>query len=82
MTFLYVLLGINYIVAIFLLWQITDNDVWAHMVRDIKSTRDLAEQAKFNNDAPLVRKIFCWALLFPGIGLVFLFMIIKNMSNR
>jgi len=72
------ILVINYLVAFCVLWCITNDDIWSMIVRDMKFGQDLVEQQKITQSQDLIRKIFCWLLIIPGVGLIMLFTMLKQ----
>jgi hypothetical protein len=69
---------INYLVALYMLWCITNDDIWSMIVRDMKFGQDLVEQQKITQSQDLMRKIFCWLLIIPGVGIIMLFIMLKQ----
>ena len=72
------LLVINYLTAIFMLWCVTNDDIWSMIVRDMKFGKDLVEQQKITKSQDVSRKIVCWVLIVPGVGLILLVIMLKQ----
>jgi hypothetical protein len=67
--------------ALFLVSMIGNDDVWNMVIRDLKFGKDLTEQQDITRNNQLLRKIFGWILIIPGVGLVMLFVAIKNIMR-
>lgn len=65
-----ILLIINYLAALHILRIITDDATWSALMRDTKLGKDLAEQRKITKNEKPVRRMLCWLLIIPGIGMI------------
>ena len=75
------LLIINYIFAAFILMNITNDDIWNKFLTILLEDKELEEQQQLMLHSVMIRRILCWILIIPGIGLILLLILI-NLLNK
>lgn len=79
---IHIALIVNYAIAFYMLWVLTNDDIWSTIMRDMKFGKDLTEQQRITETEQLMRKVFCWLMIIPGAGILMLINMIRGIFDR
>lgn len=81
MSLVHILIVVNYVIAIYALIKITNDDVWGEIINSMLDNKDIVEQQSLIEHSDTLRKTMCALLIIPGVGIVLAIVFVKMFLN-